>query len=46
MTTCDVCGNEYDRAFTISMAGRKYTFDSLSVPFMHCGLPAIIAAAK
>jgi hypothetical protein len=28
MATCDVCGNEYDKAFTIKMAGRSYTFDS------------------
>jgi hypothetical protein len=25
---CDVCGNEYDKAFQISMRGKDHTFDS------------------
>jgi hypothetical protein len=28
MTICDVCGNDYDKAFTITMDGRVHTFDS------------------
>lgn len=28
MPTCDVCGNRYDKAFTVSMAGHSGTFDS------------------
>jgi phage terminase large subunit GpA-like protein len=28
MATCDVCGNDYDKAFTITMKGRTRTFDS------------------
>ena len=28
MAKCDVCGNEYDKAFQIAMAGRTGTFDS------------------
>jgi len=28
MTKCDVCGNAYDKAFTVTMAGRTRTFDS------------------
>lgn len=29
MATCDVCGNDYDKAFSMTMAdGRKGTFDS------------------
>src|SRR6266478_7666077 len=28
MATCDVCGNEYDKAFQILRAGRTMTFDS------------------
>ena len=28
MAKCDVCGNEYDKAFTVTIAGRTQTFDS------------------
>ena len=28
MARCDHCGNEYDKAFTVTMAGRTSTFDS------------------
>ena len=28
MAKCDVCGNDYDKAFTVTMAGRTQTFDS------------------
>lgn len=28
MARCDTCGNEYDKAFTIEMEGRRGTFDS------------------
>jgi hypothetical protein len=28
MAKCDVCGNDYERAFTVTMAGRTPTFDS------------------
>jgi hypothetical protein len=28
MATCDVCGNDYDKAFNITMNGRTRTFDS------------------
>jgi hypothetical protein len=33
MTTasCDVCGNEYERTFEVTMAGITYTFDSFRV---------------
>ena len=27
MSTCDVCGNEYDKAFEVTMGGRTHTFD-------------------
>ncbi len=27
MATCDVCSNEYDKAFTITLAGKEHTFD-------------------
>jgi hypothetical protein len=28
MSKCEVCGNDYDKAFTVTMAGRTSTFDS------------------
>ena len=28
MATCDVCGNEYDKAFTLTQGDRSGTFDS------------------
>jgi hypothetical protein len=44
MKKCDVCGNEYDKAFEVEMGGRRYTFDSfecaihkLAPQCAHCG---------
>lgn len=28
MATCDTCGNDYDKAFTVTMNGQTSTFDS------------------
>jgi len=28
MAKCDVCGNDYDKAFTVMKDEHKYTFDS------------------
>lgn len=28
MATCEVCNNEYDKSFDVSMAGTTHTFDS------------------
>ena len=28
MAICDVCGNDYDKAFSITQAGETMTFDS------------------
>jgi hypothetical protein len=28
MPVCDVCGNDYDKAFEVTMGSRKHTFDS------------------
>jgi hypothetical protein len=28
MTRCETCGNDYDKAFEITMAGQSHTFDS------------------
>ena len=44
MATCEVCGNEYDKAFKVEMAGKAHTFDSfecaihaLAPKCAHCG---------
>lgn len=29
MAQCEVCGNDYDKAFEVTMAGRSHVFDSL-----------------
>ena len=48
MTRCEVCGNEYDRAFTLTMDGRDLHFDSfecaihaLAPTCAHCGCRVI-----
>ncbi len=44
MAACDMCGNEYDKAFTVTMGGKTHTFDSfecaihmLAPSCSHCG---------
>jgi 3-hydroxyisobutyrate dehydrogenase-like beta-hydroxyacid dehydrogenase len=44
MPQCEVCGNEYDKAFEVVMAGESHTFDSfecaihaLAPRCTHCG---------
>ncbi len=44
MAVCEVCGNEYAKAFTVTTGGAKHTFDSfecaihaLAPPCAHCG---------
>jgi len=44
MAKCDMCGNEYDKTFTIQQNGRAYTFDSFECAIhtmapicKHCG---------
>jgi Rieske Fe-S protein len=48
MAKCDVCGNDYDKAFTVTLAGRTQTFDSfecaihaLAPKCAHCGCKVI-----
>jgi len=48
MAKCDVCGNDYDKTFTVTMAGRKHTFDSfecaihaLAPACEHCGCKVV-----
>jgi hypothetical protein len=44
MGTCEVCGNEYDKTFDVSLGGATHTFDSfecaihaLAPVCNHCG---------
>jgi hypothetical protein len=37
MATCEVCGNEYDKAFELIAAGARHTFDSFE-----CAIQAIL----
>lgn len=44
MTRCDVCGNDYDKAFQVTQLGRTMTFDSFECAIQamaptcaHCG---------
>ena len=48
MARCEVCGNDYDKAFTVKMGGQSYTFDSfecavqkLAPTCAHCGCRVI-----
>ena len=48
MAICDVCGNDYDKAFTVTKGDRAYTFDSfecaihaLAPTCDHCGCKGI-----
>jgi hypothetical protein len=44
MTACETCGNDYDKAFTVTVGGATHTFDSfecaihmLAPKCAHCG---------
>jgi hypothetical protein len=44
MARCDTCGNDYDKAFTVTQQGKAHTFDSfecaihmLAPACAHCG---------
>ena len=48
MARCDVCGNDYDKAFEVSVAGATHTFDSfecaihrLAPVCEHCGCKVV-----
>ena len=48
MGRCEVCGNDYDKTFTVIMNGHKHTFDSfecaihaLAPMCEHCGCKVI-----
>jgi hypothetical protein len=46
MATCDVCGNDYDKAFQVTSAGRTMTFDSFECAIQAMAPVASIAAAR
>jgi hypothetical protein len=46
MAKCEVCGNDYDKAFQVTRDGKTRTFDSFECAFhacapkcSHCGCP-------
>jgi Rieske Fe-S protein len=48
MATCDVCGNDYDKAFQVTRGGETRTFDSFECAIQalaptcdHCGCRVI-----
>ena len=48
MAVCDNCGNDYDKAFEVTMEGKTHTFDSfecaihmLAPACAHCGTKII-----
>ena len=48
MATCEMCGNDYDKSFEITMSGQSHTFDSfecaihmLAPTCAHCGCRVI-----
>ena len=48
MAKCEVCENDYDKAFTVTMGGRTRTFDSfecaihaLAPTCSHCGCKVV-----
>jgi Rieske Fe-S protein len=48
MAVCEVCGNDYDKAFNVTAAGKTHTFDSFECAIHalapvcdHCGCKII-----
>ena len=48
MAVCEVCGNDYDKAFSVTPAGKTMTFDSFECAIhamaprcAHCQCPVI-----
>jgi Rieske Fe-S protein len=48
MARCETCGNEYDKAFEVTVLGRSHTFDSfecaihtLAPTCSHCGCKVV-----
>lgn len=41
MARCEVCGNDYERAFHVELAGTRHTFDSFE-----CAIDALAPRCK
>ena len=48
MAACEVCGNDYDKAFQVTKEGKTHTFDSfecaihkLAPTCAHCGITIV-----
>lgn len=48
MSKCEVCGNDYDKTFTVSRGGESHTFDSFECAIhamapacAHCGCKVV-----
>jgi hypothetical protein len=48
MAKCEVCGNDYDKSFTVTVEGHEHTFDSfecaihaLAPQCDHCGCKVV-----
>ena len=53
MAVCENCGNDYDKAFEVTMDGKSHTFDSfecainmLAPACAHCGTRSSVTASK
>jgi len=46
MGKCANCGNNYDKSFDVTMAGKTYTFDSFDAPFNRWRPFALIVIAR
>ena len=51
--SCEVCGNEYDKAFEVAMGGKRHVFDSFECAIQalaprcaHCGCRVIALGAE
>lgn len=48
MAKCDVCGNDYDKSFTVTIGGKMHVFDSFECAIhavapicQHCGCKVV-----
>jgi len=48
MQKCDICGNQYDKCFSVTLSGKNYIFDcfecaihKLAPQCIHCGCKII-----
>jgi hypothetical protein len=53
MARCDVCGNDYDKSFTITAQGKQHVFDSfecaihaLAPRCAHCKCQVIVGRSR